>query len=990
MAYRGVIVAMSSFRHLLLSVLRRTIVRIADREANYWPRCAMTYRFRLITCLSILLLTLIAPFTSVSANVKRTADGRPDEQLFVNEQGITEGALPLLTAANGFLTPPTLAPRPFTHMLLRWSVVADRYPLLSLRVSRDGIAWSEWVVIHEDKELWQPTDGPDLHWSDVIFVGPDQHWYQVRVELPGDTTGFRSLQVSTVDSRFGPAAPMATLSGTPAAIARPPVVSRTAWGNPHGQQSPLAPPAYYPVRHLVIHHTADANTLAEGQTWADRVRAIWSFHTYSRGWGDIGYNYLIDPNGVIYEGRAGGDDAVGFHDTANYGSMGVALIGTYSSAVPTTAALDSLVALLAWKADQKRIDPLGRSFYYGCSISRFCAPFNPGSVIDHISGHRQITPGHTTCPGDALFNLLPSIRQRVQARLAGESQPDNGDLIIEEHESGFTRSNANWYLATCGYGGTALYTFATDKPAESTNAATWRPNLPAAGVYRVLVYVPNNCPGLNPSQQARYRITTAAGIVERVVNQATQAGWVDLGTYNFAPNTASLSLSDLTGEPLSQRRAVLFDAVQWQALDSSRQRLELVTVEYGTTTLAAGEVLPIRFTVRNVGAEPIYGQDPLGGSVFDLSSSEFEREGYVYDEGECFLGATDQNYPTFPKEAGRFRVMLGMQGRTVPCAGETGGYPWRWGISGRLDPGQTQTIVGYVRFRLPGVVTVRAGAIHEYVAYVSLNQAEQQITITPERQPPQVTRYNELLQPLAMVYELANTPARLLSRTQNPLSIRRGSLLGSFVWYGELRDWGADGPIVNRNDYFLIEQVRTFIAPVSGEYTFELQSDDGAWLWVNDQLVVANAGVHPLQTVTGTITLPAGLHTLAIKYFELDGSAAVGYRVKEPGASDFTLVREGLVQGEMIGPLFRSLRGLRLSASDLGGGHTILRYSWDGETWVSTTEPVIEVGSLIDGEYHLRYQAIDSNGNESEIVGMRFRVDSRVTVYQVMLPLIER
>jgi len=112
--------------------------------------------------------------------------------------------------------------------------------------------------------------------------------------------------------------------------------------------------------------------------------------------------------------------------------------------------------------------------------------------------------------------------------------------------------------------------------------------------------------------------------------------------------------------------------------------------------------------------------------------------------------------------------------------------------------------------------------------------------------------------------------------------------------------------------------------------------------------------------------------------------------VKEPGASDFTLVREVLAQGEMIGPLFRSLRGLRLSAADLGGGHTILRYSWDGETWVSTTEPVIEIGALTDGEYHLRYQAIDSNGNESEIVELRFRVDSRVTVYRVMLPLVER
>lgn len=950
----------------------------------------MITRIRLLLSIG-LLWALLLPLTPAPAAPAATADGRPDTQLFaVDMTTAPADALPLLAAAAGYQTAPTRAPRPFTHVLLQWTADPATAPVVAVRVSGDGVTWSDWAIVAEDEELWQAGDGADLHWSEIVYAGEDRHWYQVRVET-NDPAAFRSVTVNTVDSRFGPAVPVATPAAGVAAIERPPVVSRTAWGNPHGQTSPQAPPAYYPVRHLVVHHTAGSNTLAAGQTWADVVRSIWSFHTYTRGWGDIGYNYLIDPNGVIYEGRAGGDDVVGFHDTANYGSMGVSLIGTYSTVEPTAAALDSLVALLAWKADQKRIDPMGRSFYYGCSISRYCAPFNPGAVIDHISGHRQVTPnGYTTCPGDRLFNLLPLVRQRVQARLAGESQPDNGDLVIEEHESGFTRSNATWYPSACGYGGSALYTYATDQPSESTNWATWRPNLPASGVYRVLVHIPANCANLNPSRQARYRITTAGGVVERVVDQAAQQGWVDLGSYNFAANTVSVSLSDLTGEPLNTWRAVLFDAVQWQPLDTANQRLELVSVEYGATTIAAGEVLPVRFTVRNAGAVPIYGQDPPGGSVFDFSAGTFEREGYVYDEGECFLGAPNQSYPTFPKEAGRFRVMLGPVDREVSCAGATGGYPWRWGISGRLDPGQTQTIAGYVRFRVPGTVTLRAGAIHEYVAYVATAQAEQQITITPERQPPQPARYNEGLQPLAMVYELANTPERLLARTQNPLSIRRGALLGSFVWHGELRDWGGGGPLPGLSNHFLIEQTRTFIAPVSGEYTFELSSDDGAWLWVNEQLVVANTGIHPFTTVTGTISLTAGLHTLAIKYFELEGGAAVGYRIKAPGADDFELVRDGLAQGEGVGSHFRTLTGLRLSASDLGGGSARLRYSWDGETWITTTDNVIEIGALADGEYRLLYQAIDSNGNESEILSLPLRVDSAMTIHRVMLPLIAR
>ncbi|GIV88198.1 MAG: N-acetylmuramoyl-L-alanine amidase [Chloroflexus sp.] len=950
----------------------------------------MRLRNRLAIIIS-LLWTMILPLTPAPAAPTVTADGRPDEQLFVTNAGAAAAdTFPLLATTNGYLTPPTPAPRSFTHLLLRWSVEPAVPTSIAVRVSNDGITWSDWVQIAEDPELWQPNDGPDVHWSEIIYAGDDRRWYQVRIDL-ADPTAFHSLRVSLVDSRFGPATPVATPAASTSAVNRPPIVSRTAWGNPHGQSSPQAPPAYYPVRHMVIHHTASSNTLAAGQTWADVVRSIWSFHTYTRGWGDIGYNYLIDPNGVIYEGRAGGDDVVGFHDTANYGSMGVSLIGTYSTIEPTAAAVESLVALLAWKADQKHIDPMGRSFYYGCSISRYCAPFNPGAVLDHISGHRQVTPnGYTTCPGDRLFNLLPLIRQQVQARLAGESQPDNGDLVIEEHESGFVRSNASWYQRVCGYGGRVLYTYATDRQSESTNWATWRPTLPAAGVYRVLVHIPDNCAPLDLTRQARYRITTAGGTIERVVDQAVQQGWVDLGSYNFATSTARLELSDLTGEPLALQRAILFDAVQWQPIDTANQRLELVAVEYGATTIAAGEVLPVRFTVRNVGTVPIYGQDPPGGTVFDLSSSTPERNGYVYDEGECFLGNASQSYPVFPKEAGRFRVMLGPTDRSVPCVGETGGYPWRWGIDGRLDPGESQTIVGYVRFRVPGVVTLRAGAIHEYVTYAALNQAEQQITITPERQPPQPARYDELLQPLAMVYRLANTPMRLLARTQNPLSVRRGELLGSFVWNGELRAWGDGGPLPNLHDHFLIEQTRTFIAPVEGVYTFELSSDDGAWLWVNEQLVIANPGLHPFTTITGTITLPAGIHTLAIKYFEVEGEAAVGYRIKEPGATEFRLLRDGLVEGEGVGNHFRQITGLRVSASDLGGGGAGLRYSWDGETWITTTENNVTIGALTGGTYHLRYQALDRNGNESEIVDLHLRVDSDLIIYQSLLPMIMR
>ena len=141
-------------------------------------------------------------------------------------------------------------------------------------------------------------------------------------------------------------------------LLKPSIVSRTAWGCPDGEENSRAAPEYTAVTHLVIHHTVLVPDGESVEEYAALVRSIWDLHVFTRGWNDIGYNFLIDPTGLVYEGRAGGDDAVAFHDTANDGSMGVVLIGTYATVPPTPAAQSSLVSLLAWKAQQKGIKPL--------------------------------------------------------------------------------------------------------------------------------------------------------------------------------------------------------------------------------------------------------------------------------------------------------------------------------------------------------------------------------------------------------------------------------------------------------------------------------------------------------------------------------------------------------------------------------------------------------------------------------------------------------
>ena len=183
---------------------------------------------------------------------------------------------------------------------------------------------------------------------------------------------------------------------------KPPVVTRTEWRCPDGQITTHGSLSYTTVTHLIVHHTA-MGVEAPDSDWPALVRSIWNFHVFERGWADIGYNYLIDPNGVIYEGRSGGDDVMGAHFSGvNAGTMAVALLGDFTDAAPTIDALNSLKEILAWKCDQRGLDPEGRSLHEASQL-----------ILNTISGHRD-GPKATECPGEALYQLLPAIRAEVE------------------------------------------------------------------------------------------------------------------------------------------------------------------------------------------------------------------------------------------------------------------------------------------------------------------------------------------------------------------------------------------------------------------------------------------------------------------------------------------------------------------------------------------------------------------------------------------------
>jgi N-acetylmuramoyl-L-alanine amidase len=187
---------------------------------------------------------------------------------------------------------------------------------------------------------------------------------------------------------------------------KPPVVTRTEWGCPDGQITAHGCLRYAMVTHLIVHHTA-MGVEAPDSDWPALVRSIWKFHVFERGWDDIGYNYLIDPNGVIYEGRSGGDNVVGAHFSGvNAGTMAVALLGDFTNSAPSAEALNSLKEILAWKCDQCGLDPEGVSLHEDSQ-----------RILNTISGHRD-GPKATECPGETLYLSLPLIRAEVKNLLA--------------------------------------------------------------------------------------------------------------------------------------------------------------------------------------------------------------------------------------------------------------------------------------------------------------------------------------------------------------------------------------------------------------------------------------------------------------------------------------------------------------------------------------------------------------------------------------------
>jgi len=286
---------------------------------------------------------------------------------------------------------------------------------LEVRVRRRGGRWSPWVALaaHGDHA---PDTGSDDRASDPVWAGGCDE-LQLRAAGPlRAKLRVHFVAVPAVGRRSARAHAAAAKQGSPQPGTPPPIIPRSVWGG--DSVPPRSPPQYGVVQLAFVHHTVTANDYTPDQS-GSIVLAIAKYHRDTNGWNDIGYNFLVDRYGQVFEGRAGGVDqaVVGAHAQGyNNQSTGVALLGTFGDVAIPEPAMAAVAQLLGWKMSLHGVPCEGGLTVIsgGGSLNRYSS--GTPVPMQRISGHRD--GDNTECPGNALYAQLPDLRRRAAA-LAG-------------------------------------------------------------------------------------------------------------------------------------------------------------------------------------------------------------------------------------------------------------------------------------------------------------------------------------------------------------------------------------------------------------------------------------------------------------------------------------------------------------------------------------------------------------------------------------------
>ncbi|MQA33272.1 N-acetylmuramoyl-L-alanine amidase [Modestobacter roseus] len=316
---------------------------------------------------------------------------------------------------------------PFSLVGVTWDLdpgVTDT--VVQVRVVDEGGTWGAWTEVTPEaaEQGTASSRGQELRGgTQPLWTGPST---AVDVELVtrsgAQPTGVALDLVdpgeSPADSSLG--APDIT-DQAHAAATMPAVYSRAQWGADESIRT-WDPQYASTIKAATLHHTADSNNYTVDQVPAI-MRSIYQYHTKSLGWGDIGYNVIVDKYGRLFEGRAGGlaSTVIAAHAGGfNTSTFGVSMLGNYDAVPVPQATVDAVAAVIAWKFSLFGVDPRGSTVLTsgGGGTSRY--PAGTKVTLPTIFGHRDV--GATACPGRYGYARLGEIRDRVSAQL-GSSAP---------------------------------------------------------------------------------------------------------------------------------------------------------------------------------------------------------------------------------------------------------------------------------------------------------------------------------------------------------------------------------------------------------------------------------------------------------------------------------------------------------------------------------------------------------------------------------------
>jgi len=311
--------------------------------------------------------------------------------------------------------------RTFSALGVTWDAGTGDEADVVARVRQNG-AWTPWHVLDADSDH-EPDDGTVDETTGRLRAGTSPWFhgpadgYQVRVGLI-DGSAPANVRVSLVDPGTSPAdaslgrSPTLGSSEAAASIGQPSIITRAQWGADESLRDG-SPDYGDTIKMGFVHHTDSSNSYTMAGA-AALVRSVYAFHTRSRGWSDIGYNFLVDKYGRIFEGRYGGVDrpVIGAHTGGfNTDTFAGSLLGNYTSTAPSSAQLGALERLFAWKLGLHYVNPLGRTTMTSRGGTKY--PEGATVTLNNVSGHRDA--GLTSCPGQATYNRLSTIRSAIKS-----------------------------------------------------------------------------------------------------------------------------------------------------------------------------------------------------------------------------------------------------------------------------------------------------------------------------------------------------------------------------------------------------------------------------------------------------------------------------------------------------------------------------------------------------------------------------------------------